>query len=63
MVIIYKIQFDEIAKENHNNKISLNIEKIRLSLDHDLKIVLYVMILIENHILAPLEYLINDISQ
>ena len=63
MVITYKFQLDNIGKETHDNKILLNLEKIILSLDHDLKIVLYVMILIENHILAPLEYLINDISQ
>ena len=37
--------------------------KIWLSLEHDLRIVFYGIILRENHILAPLEYLINDISQ
>ena len=41
----------------------LRLEKKRVVLDHDLKMDLYVIIPIENHILAALEYLINDISQ
>ena len=35
----------------------------KILLDHDLKMGLYVIISIENHILAALEYVINDISQ